>query len=118
MGLNFKNSTAQWSYSGFNYFRKRLAKEIGINLYDMEGFGDGCHSWENVKDDIVPLLNHSDCEGELSPEDCKSVAPRLRELVSNWDNRIWEYEHDTQNARILADDMEKFGEKGIPLEFC
>ena len=30
MGLDFIQSNAHWSYSGFHQFRERLAKEIGI----------------------------------------------------------------------------------------
>jgi hypothetical protein len=33
-------SCGQWSYSGFNAFRKKLARQIGIDLDQMEGFGE------------------------------------------------------------------------------
>lgn len=87
-GLN----VASWSYSGFNTFRERLAKEIGLNLSDMVGFG-GKKKWP--KDDIVPLLNHSDCDGELKPT--MSLEVRLRELISKW-----EYDYDHAMALVLA----------------
>lgn len=30
---------------------------------------------------LRPLLDHSDCEGEMTPEECAQVAPRLAEIV-------------------------------------
>lgn len=113
MGLAFRQSNAQWSYSGFNAFRCRLAAEIGINLREMAGFGPPERPWHKITDGISPLLNHSDCEGELTPEECKRVAPRLRELVADWTDG-----HDKQNALELADDMEATAEKGEALVFC
>ncbi len=116
MGLNFKDSEAQWSYGGFMTFRRRLAAEIGIVLNEMQGFriGEvaGGGSWDSVKDDIVPFLNHSDCDGELTPEECKRVAPRLRELVRDWPDGF-----DKGMAIILADDMERIADSGEALVF-
>jgi hypothetical protein len=112
MGLNFGNSSARWSYSGFSSFRNKLADSIGINLSHMRGFG-GKEHWEIVFDDIVPLLNHSDCEGELSPEDCKRVAPRLREIVSSWPD----LDYDKTQALMLAQSMENCASTNNPLEF-
>lgn len=121
MGLNFKDSDAQWSYGGFMAFRERLASEIGVELRTMQGFSErtddgkipGERSWKNINDDIVPFLNHSDCEDELTPEECKRVAPRLRKLVADWED-----DHDKQNALQLADDMERIAATGAPLVFC
>lgn len=109
MGLDFSHTEAHWGYIGFNFFRTKLAAEAGIALHCMDGFAadmlgrtyakvrisgedengnmgpigfQPVIKWSAVNDDIVPLLNHSDCDGELSPEECLKVAPRLRELVS------------------------------------
>ena len=114
MGLGFSHSDAHWSYSGFNRFRSRLATEIGINLSKMRGFGDGYKSWDNIKDPIVPLLNHSDCDGKLGLREMKKIAPRLRELVELWGEDDW----DRKQALILARDMEQCVERKIQLEFC
>ncbi|MCL1700756.1 hypothetical protein [Lysinibacillus sp. Bpr_S20] len=81
MGLDFSHGEAHWSYGGFNNFRRRLASKIGMNLDGMVGFG-GNIPFHIYQDNIIPLLNHSDCEDELTIEECKQVAPRLRELVS------------------------------------
>jgi len=122
MGLSFKQSKANWSYSGFNNFRERLAREIGINLSEMTGFSDrkypdpkrGYIPWHNVTDAIRPFLNHSDCGDELSPEECAQVAPRLRELVAHWGFE----NYDRINALILAADMEKCAARNEALVFC
>ena len=128
--MDFNNSDASWSYSGFMVFRKRLAKEIGIeNLDSMWGFG-GNVQWDKYKDDpIYILLYHSDCDGDMSPEECGKVAPRLRELVAEWsdndddynylgscDSEIWEA-FDKRQALLLAEGMEYCAETGEKLRF-
>jgi len=113
MGVNFSHCDVGWAYSGFNRFRDRLTKELGFSLKDMEGFG-GNKSWDKIKDPILPLLNHSDCDGNLTPEECKEVAPRLRELVQNWH----EDDFDRQAALGLAEGMDAAADAGEKLEFC
>lgn len=115
MGLGFNNSTASWSYSGFHNFRKRLALEIDVRLDDMIGFksGDDGISWDTVKDPIKLLLNHSDCDGELTSEECGIIAPRLRELVSKWPDD----DYDKEAALKLAEGMEECKELDWTLRF-
>lgn len=113
MGLDFSPGEAHWSYSGFNEFRRKLAAEINIDLGEMEGFG-GPISWDGVRDPIKPLLNHSDCDGELSVSECIVVYPRLLELVKNWDDENYHKEQ----AKILADDMKHCVKNEKPLRFC
>ena len=103
-----------WSYSGFDDFRQRLAREIGIELNEMEHFG-GARPWSDVVSDIVPLLNHSDCDGELSPEDCARVAPALRRLIARWAERG---DYDREMGERLAGMMEIAGARGLRLIFC
>lgn len=120
MGLDFSHCDAHWSYSGFNSFRRRLAKEIGVDLDSMRGFGGlrggeyGTVPWDTVDDPIRPLLNHSDCDGGMPPADCRAVAARLRELVASWP----EGDYDRVNALSLAGGMEAAYFAGEPLEFC
>lgn len=90
MGLRIKPGDACWSYSGFNDFRRLLAREEGIDLDAMEGFGGlrgvpaGTRTWAEVESPLVPLLNHSDCEGYLSADDCEQMLPRLHEIAKKW----------------------------------
>ena len=84
MGLDFcigtpekmRHVDARWSYSGFHRFRARLAGAIGVKLESMRGFGRGefARPWSEIDDGLVPLLRHSDCEGEMTPEECATVA--------------------------------------------
>ncbi|MCP1180516.1 MULTISPECIES: hypothetical protein [Bacillus] len=112
MGLDFNHSDAHWGYSGFNNFRRKLAREINLDLDAMEGFG-GDFSWDLVKDDIKDFLNHSDCDGYLTSEQCKIIYPRILELVKNWPNE----DYDKQEAIILAEDMKYCHENNLILEF-
>lgn len=67
-----------FSYIGFNNFREELAEKIGCNLREMEGFCENGKPWEPFKDDpLWKLLFHSDCDGELSADDCGAIAHRL-----------------------------------------
>ena len=115
MGLNFRAGDARWSYSGFNRFRTKLASQIGINLNAMEGFkeGGGGMPWSKVEDNIVLLLQHSDCDGELTVKECKRVWPRLEELIKYWE----ENDYDKINALRLIEDMKGTIKKKEPLEF-
>lgn len=115
MGLAFTESDAQWSYGGFNNFRRRLANSIGLNLDAMVGFG-GDIPWSAVKDDIKWFLNHSDCEGSIGPSRCAKIAPRIRAIVKQWPDEV--YDHDKSCALKLAKDMERLGKEGKRLNFC
>lgn len=122
MGLRFRctgyengKERPYWSYSGFNIFRLELAKLIGMNLMEMKGFSRNSEStqWDAVPyDPIFPLLNHSDCDGELTPEECSEVYPRLRELLATYP-----YEYDRAQGWMLADMMEHCAKEGLTLEF-
>jgi hypothetical protein len=120
MGLNFRVgnrcSEAQWSYSGFREFRNKIAKVAGINLEDMLGF-HGCKGWSSVEDDIALLLNHSDCDGILTPEQCKKINPRLSELLNKLPEDSHWIDHDKRCGKILAEDMKECVEKNIDLVF-
>ena len=114
MGLGFSHGDAHWAYSGFDRFRVKLAREIGINLDLMDGFCEkGGISWSKVKDDIVPLLNHSDCDGELTVEECKKIWPRLKELIKDWE----EGNRDKRGAYRLIEGMKEAIKMNEPLEF-
>jgi hypothetical protein len=113
MGIDFSHGDAHWSYGGFNRFRSRVASMAGFDLGDMIGFG-GSTSWDAVTDAIKDLLDHSDCVGELTPEQCKTIAPRLREIVQAWpdDN------YDKHQALKLADGMDEAATVAESLVFC
>lgn len=123
MGIDFSHCGAHWSYSGFHRFRRKLAQDAGLNdLNRMQGFGGwggqsrGEVPWDTVTDPLAPLLHHSDCNGTLSPEECASIAPRLREIVEKWPDDL-EWGYDRSQGLELARGMEKAARKGKPLKF-
>lgn len=106
-------SEAGWSYGGFNDFRKRLAKSIGIDLETMDGFG-GDGKWEDIQDYIALFLNHSDFDKKIESEDCNKIAKRLREIVNDWPDN----DYDKENALKLAETMDECHEFYTNLIFC
>lgn len=136
MGLDFNHPTPDgersrccphWSYGGFNDFRTRLAASEGFDLDEMQGFGKGeyftddrvhgTRPWDEIDTPLKPLLNHSDCDGHLTPEECAQVAPRLREVVNGWPDTI-EHHYHRLSALNLAACMEACAAAGENLEFC
>jgi len=150
MGLDFRiegvkldrRERPHWSYSGFGLFREKLAEEAGFDLRKMEGFcefnwyeemragtleqakaNEGPkRPWGEIDDPIKSLLNHSDCDGELTPEECTLVAPRLRELIKDWSLDYSSVEtlavaYDKDHGERLADLMDKAAELNKPLIF-
>lgn len=113
MGLDFNYSEVCWGYINFGEFRRKLAVEIGVNLDSMEGFG-GIIPWKNVKEDaIIDFLDHSDCDGNLTPQQCGAIAPRLVELVADWEDD----DRDKVKALELAEDMQWCYANDKTLEF-
>lgn len=102
--VDYDGPHARWAHSGFMEFRRRLAKEIGVDLDEMEGFKKigGGRRWAEVLDPLVPLLDHSDCDGWLDYDACVKVAPRLREIVEPWPR-----DYDRQQALALVAMMEE-----------
>lgn len=90
-------------------------ENVGKNIIDKDFFWlpNKPLSWNKIKDPIVDLLNCSDCEGSLSPSQCKKIAPRLKELV-----KVWSDDYDKIQALLLAEGMEECSKNGKTLEFC
>ncbi|HEY9369092.1 hypothetical protein [Streptomyces sp.] len=125
MGLDFSHTEAHWSYTGFSRFRKALATFEGIDLDRMHGFGQGGKPWESVATPLKPLLDHSDCDGEMTPDECRQVAPRLRQVIDElWPaaTSTWERNPEASlhrsNGLLLAEGMESAADAGEQLEFC
>lgn len=103
MGLDFSHCDAHWTYSGFNRFRERLCAEIGVDLHKMRGFcEEGGISWSTVDHPLVEFFDHSDCEGALSVEQLKEIAPAILLAIKNWD----ESDFDKRMANELVEGMQ------------
>lgn len=98
------------SYTWFSMFRHALARAAGIALKEMAGFG-GKKPWRDVRDPLVPFLDHGDSEGELSPAKCAKVAPRIEALI---DSLPEDYAND---ARDIAKGMRRCARAKKPLVF-
>jgi len=83
MGLNCTHGCWDGPYSYFNTFREWIAKQVGIDLRSMLGFkeGGGGIPWDGFDHPIIPLLNHSDCDGELTIEECHSIIKGAYEIL-------------------------------------
>lgn len=108
---------ARWSYSGFMQFRVKLCKAIGYgDLGDYNGFG-GSVPWPTPKDQLYSpinhLLNHSDCDGELTAEQCKEMAQPFREVIEKWP----EGDYDREMGQRFADMMDACAERGGVIGF-
>lgn len=136
MGIDFEHYDSpaghhcpQWAYGGFDRFRTRLAASEGFVLDEMQGFSNGLYfedgyvagtrSWDEVTMALKPLLNHSDCDGELSPAECAQVAPRLREVAEAWPSEgvAMADAFDYRGALALAECMELCAASGNSLMF-
>ncbi len=105
-----------WSYSGFHRFRTKLAMAAGV-AESYEDFDTLRHTIISIKypnEPIIPLLTHSDCDGDLGPDDCAAIAPRLRELLATLDDTDYDKEHGLK----LAAALEYAAENRCDLEFC
>jgi hypothetical protein len=97
MGLDTSHDAWHGPYSSFNQFRKWLAGKIGINLEEYIGYGDDNSKKElaSIKHKLMPLFNHSDCEGHLTPTQCKKISDGIDEVLSNISKE--EAEHPENN---------------------
>ncbi len=89
MGLDTTHNAWHGPYSKFNRFRYSLANQIKINLYNYDGYGEsGEKELNSIDHDIMPLLMHSDCDGEFSIEECKRITNGLNQILDNFYNDI------------------------------
>ena len=108
MGLAFRECDARWSYSGFNDFRKKLARATGDEscLAYADAIERDRKLWDqgeyvqttalvNVTHPLKDLLMHSDCDGELTWEQCEALAPEIEKIVTEWP------EHDYDRIQAL-----------------
>ncbi|HMF60231.1 MAG TPA: hypothetical protein VK595_07665 [Vicinamibacterales bacterium] len=103
-----------WSYGGFNRFRRRLAEAAGLGEIDrFVGYG-GAEPWPPTDvQPLVPLLHHSDCEGELWGWEVEGLANALRATI-----RLWpEDDYDRKAGELFADMIERAEQGGGVVAF-
>lgn len=104
MGLDVSHDCWSGAYSGFMRWRRFLAKTIDIPLDLMKGFtddGSTGKSWDEIpRDDLHILLNHSDCDGDISVKDAKLLLARMEshritfERFDNSEDKVFTYKYD------------------------
>lgn len=71
------------SYSVFGEFRVWLAEKIGVKLLERQGFG-GEMAWEDLlQHPLYAFINHSDCDGELTTEECEKTLQGMKDVKKN-----------------------------------
>ncbi len=80
MGIDFSHCNAHWSYSGFGQYRRRIWNQCGFSddlyfLYKEDVWLEQI----SVDHPLYDFFDHSDCDGELTPEQLKKIEPILRE---------------------------------------
>lgn len=82
MGLDCSYDAWHGAYSAFHRWRVKLAEVAAMPpLESMEGF-NGSRSWVSVEQRPLNwLLDHSDCDGEIPPEQCGPLADDLESLI-------------------------------------
>src|SRR5574340_940621 len=80
MGLDTTHDCWHGSYGAFMRWRKKLAEVAGFgNLNDYEGFGGS--ALFDARNPLTPLLDHSDCDGEIPLGDLLPLAMALEGLL-------------------------------------
>jgi len=75
-------------------WRKTIAEKIGINLKAMEGYCENGIPWDEVPSrGLNKLLHHSDCDGEISPEDGIEIAEDLESILEELKTEEGDYWH-------------------------
>ena len=100
MGLDTSHGCWNGPYSLFNSFRIQVAAQIGFDLDKMEGFG-GEISFDDMNHPIKPLLDHSDCDGQLSSSDLTSIVKGIDMILKDFDD-----------SKIILND-ERFGDTSV-----
>lgn len=86
MGLDTTHNAFQGAYSSFMRFRKGLVSHsMKMNINDFEGY-DGNVPYSKIENEgLRRIVNQSDCEGEISPQDCKKIADYLESVIPELD---------------------------------
>lgn len=67
---------------------------------EKEFYAEWTISWKDVETTLEPFLHHSDCDGEMTPEECAQVLPRLEECVKEIDEE-WEAERGQKLVNMM-----------------
>ena len=131
MGLSFYVQKAEpagigFSYFGFHEFRHRIARSCGFHDCfpgtDTDFYKND--RWKEMEEThpMYSLLSHSDCDGNLHPDDCYLIATHFEIILQEWrtelaKNRDIDLENDIDMAEQLAKVMMQCYRHGETLLF-
>ncbi|MCW3466536.1 hypothetical protein [Chitinophaga nivalis] len=82
MGLDISHGAWHGPYSYFMRWRTTIAEKAQLgDLRKYEGYNGNKPLASIEKEGLQILLSHSDCDGELTPDECKKVADDLTDLL-------------------------------------
>lgn len=135
MGIDFRVAGLElpreicpsWAYSGFMAFRDRVLQYFGTSADELYRRPENAISttdpqptegpWTRVPADLFPFINHSDCDGVLTPDECRRVSAWLWRVVDSWPDTI-ETQYDRQMGLRLVSLMLICSISERTLEFC
>lgn len=125
MGLDTTHNAWHGTYSSFRAFRYAIMDILGMPpLGEMQYFHNpSSHrppklakpiQWTALSIDPrwLPLLLHSDCDGELTPSECAGIADVLEPIVDKFES-----EYLKTHARQFAAGCRLAAERGEVMEF-
>jgi len=112
MGIDFSHGEAHWSYSGFNNFRNKLVEALGYTTSLNVMYEDGTYT-RMQKEPIYPLINHSDCDGDLTVEEMQQILPQLKDIINRWPDG----EYDKTRGLYFIEGIEEAISENESLEF-
>jgi hypothetical protein len=118
MGLDCSHNAFSGAYSSFNRLRQYVAKVAGGSF---PPHNDPALDWNQwyFESAIVPnntvrgmhlFLEHSDCDGEFSPEECSLVAEFLDWIVSQDVSSTAALGHLARNGPDMKDSVRRFSD--------
>ena len=126
MGLDISHGAFSASCGAFDRFRRAVAEAIGGSWPEHHGeewfWGDGYS--EQSHPGLFAFLSHSDCEGEISPQECGRLADELEALLPRLDALGDGAGHIARDGgygdvcRQFIAGCRLAAERGEPLEFC
>jgi len=112
MGIDFSHGKAHWSYSGFMRFRARLAETLGYVDSLSHMYNDGTYTCMK-NEAIYPLIDHSDCDGNLTVEEMQQIIPQLEDIINSWPAD----DGEKSRGKFLVESMKEAISENEPLEF-
>lgn len=105
MGLDTTHDAFHGAYSSFMRFRSELLTLTNKkNIRGMYGFG-GDDDLSEISDiGIKRLINQSDCDGKISPKDCKLISDSLDKYIPmmELDSELYRRSVQFRNGCLMA----------------